>query len=361
MYKIIATENTWMESEAVEQVKRISEFRGVVKAFGYPDLHPGKTPVGAAFITEKVIYPTLIGNDIGCSISLFQTSLLRKKFKIEKAMKGLIAIGSLGELHNPKQVDDDKSGDQNNFNLGTIGKGNHFGEFTEISEILDKEEFQKLALDKSKVYLLVHSGSRGLGEHILRKYIENYSCDNGLEEGTEVFLKYLEDYKLATAFARDNREIIAEKLCDAVNCNCEKLVIEAVHNGIEEKGGFYIHRKGSSPAEEDSFVVIAGSRGTSSYIVKTINASIDTGFSIAHGAGRKWKRAGCMEKLQGKFMRKDIKNGNMGYNLVCSDKNLIYEESPEAYKNIERVISDLEAFRMIKVVARLTPLITYKD
>ncbi|AKA69318.1 RNA ligase RtcB family protein [Clostridium scatologenes] len=344
MYKIIYTEKSWMESEGVEQVKKLSKLKGVILVVGYPDLHPGKTPVGAAFLTEGIIYPHLIGNDIGCSVSLFQTSIFEKKFKVDKAMKSL----------NNLEFEKDE------FNIGTIGKGNHFAEFTAIDEILDKEEFNNLNLDKNKVHLLIHSGSRGLGEHILRKHIEKYSCQNGLVEGSEGFESYLKDYEKAILFARKSRKLIAERLCDAISGSLETLVIEAIHNGIEFKDNYYVHRKGAAPSD-NGYVVIAGSRGTNSYIVKPINESSDTGFSIAHGAGRKWQRNGCKERLLGKFSKKDVKNGNFSYNIVCRDKSLIYEEAPEAYKNIDRVIQDLIEFDLIKVIAKLKPIITYKD
>ena len=348
MHKIIYTEKSWMESEGIEQVKKLSTLKGVILAVGYPDLHPGKTPVGAAFVTEGIIYPHLIGNDIGCSISLFQTSIYKKKFKIDKVMKNL------------NNIEFEKTSEKDEFNIGTIGKGNHFAEFTVVDEILDKEEFNSLKLDKNKVHLLVHSGSRGLGEHVLRKHIEEYSCQNGLIEGSEGFESYLKDYGHAISFAERNRQLIAEKLCTGINSSVEHLVIEAVHNGIECKDNYYVHRKGAAPSDKGS-VVIAGSRGTNSYIVKPINGSLDTGFSIAHGAGRKWDRNGCKERLLGKFSKKDIKSGNFSYNLVCKDKGLIYEEAPEAYKNIDRVIQDLIEFDMINVIAKLKPLITYKD
>ncbi|MDT8718760.1 RNA ligase RtcB family protein [Clostridium sp. 19966] len=348
MYKVIRTEKSWMESEAVEQLKKFSQLKGVTLALGYPDLHPGKTPVGAAFLTEGVIYPHLVGNDIGCSISLFQTSALEKKFKIDKIMKDL------------ENFNLEKTSSADSFNIGTIGKGNHFAEFTVVEEILDKDEFDNLNLDKRKIHLLVHSGSRDLGEKILRKYIEEYSCQTGLIESSEGFNDYFSDYKEAIEFSKRNRKLIAEKLCAAIKINMEQLVIEAVHNGIEAKDNYYVHRKGAAPSDK-GYVVIAGSRGSSSYIVKPINSSFATGFSMAHGAGRKWQRSGCKERLENKFSRKAIRNGNFNYNVICKDANLLYEEAPEAYKNIERVIQDLLAFDMVQVVAKLKPLVTYKD
>jgi release factor H-coupled RctB family protein len=70
---IISSEKNWLEQNAVNQLNQISTLPGVVRAVGLPDLHPGKTPVGAAIITEDIIYPHLVGNDIGCGMSMFMT------------------------------------------------------------------------------------------------------------------------------------------------------------------------------------------------------------------------------------------------------------------------------------------------
>ena len=346
MYKILASEKTWMESEAVDSVKRLCNLKGAVNVVGYPDLHPGKTPVGISFISKKIIYPNLIGNDIGCSISLFETSTLKRKFKIDKVMKTLNSIETLSEY--------------NDFNKGSIGGGNHFCEFTIIDKVLDENEYNILNLDKNKIYLLVHSGSRGFGEFILNRYIKEYALEDGFVEGSSEFTSYMNDHNKAITFAKESRQVIATNMCNTCNVALDKIIIDNIHNGIEVKDEYYIHRKGAS-SSNDGYAIIAGSRGTPSYIVKPINSSLESGFSISHGAGRKWARKSCKEKLQGKFLRKDIKSNKFDYNLVCKNKNLIYEEAPEAYKNIDSIISDLVNFNLIKVVAKLKPLVTYKE
>lgn len=344
-YKIIKTDKSWIESNAVEQLAKVCNLKGIEYGVGYPDLHLGKTPVGAAFITKDIIYPHLIGNDIGCAISLYQTQIKKKKFKKDKVIKALKETPFL----EPK-------GD---YNFGTIGGGNHFLEFTSISEIIDKEEFLKSNLDKELIYIMVHSGSRGLGENILGKYIQEYSCQNGLIKGTEAFENYLLDHNKAVKFAMDSRDSIVNTIEKITKVYIENKVMESPHNLLEKINGIYVHRKGAASANYE-YVVVAGSRGTASYVVKPIKSNYETAYSIAHGAGRKWKREGCKEKLKGKYLRKDIKAKKFPYELICNNKNLIYEEAPEAYKNIERVIEDLVEFGLIKVVAKLNPIITYK-
>ncbi|WP_278183725.1 RtcB family protein [Ruminiclostridium cellulolyticum] len=71
---------------------------GVVNAVGLPDLHPGKTPVGIAIITEGIIYPHLVGNDIGCGMALFMTELERRKLKLDRLVKKAESLESLREI-----------------------------------------------------------------------------------------------------------------------------------------------------------------------------------------------------------------------------------------------------------------------
>src|SRR6058998_1353480 len=74
--KIIAGPKTWIEGDAVQQLKKTAELPGMVRAVGMPDLHPGPgTPVGAAFVSKGRFYPHLVGNDIACGMGLWQTEL----------------------------------------------------------------------------------------------------------------------------------------------------------------------------------------------------------------------------------------------------------------------------------------------
>jgi release factor H-coupled RctB family protein len=82
MIKIIADEKCWIEQPAVEQLHLVASLHGVTRAVGLPDLHVGRTPVGVALETEGIVYPHLVGNDIGCGMGLFETSCPVKKFDL---------------------------------------------------------------------------------------------------------------------------------------------------------------------------------------------------------------------------------------------------------------------------------------
>jgi len=87
---IIASKDSWMEGEALRQFNQVAGLPGMARAVGLPDLHPGKgIPVGAAFLSNNIIYPHLVGNDIGCGMGLWLTGQKAHKFKIDKAVKKL--------------------------------------------------------------------------------------------------------------------------------------------------------------------------------------------------------------------------------------------------------------------------------
>lgn len=359
--RIIRSEKSWIESSAVDQLKKVAELKGIVQAVGMPDLHPGKTPVGASFVTKDIIYPQLIGNDIGCGMTLFSTEIKEKKFKRSKVIEKLRKLDSLDDI----DIDDMRNETEYTFKhkLGTIGGGNHFAEFQKIKKVYNEEAMRKINLEKDKIMLLVHSGSRSFGEHILRKFIEKYSCQNGLDVGSEAFHEYMNDHNTAIEFARLNRELVAYRLMHYLNKNKYSKLLNSEHNCLTEKDvngdKIYIHRKGAAPADVGN-VVVAGSRGSNSYIVEPVGDLSGFAYSIAHGSGRKWNRFSCKEKLERIYSKKDIRLNNLNYSVICKEKSLIYQEAPEAYKNIERVIEDMIQAKMIKLVASLEPLITFK-
>jgi len=76
--------------------------------------------------------------------------------------------------------------------------------------------------------------------------------------------------------------------------------------------------------------------------------------------GRKWGRNECSGRLANRYTAESLRKTQLGSYVICEDKDLLYEEAPQAYKNIESVISDMVSFGLIQVVARFTPLLTYK-
>lgn len=327
---------------------------------GLPDLHPGKgSPIGAAFAIEGWLYPALVGNDIGCGISLWMTGLSAKAIKRE---------AWADRLHN---LDDAWAGDADAFlalrgiersgfehSLGTIGSGNHFAELQAVESLTESGPY---GITRDSVYLCVHSGSRGFGEAILREHTEKRGA-GGLQVGTSESDQYLSRHDHAKRWAFANREVIAMRMLERLRTNGERL-FDICHNQVEHRrvGNWdcWIHRKGAAPST-DGPVLIPGSRGALSYVVMPKDAGDRSAFSLAHGAGRKWARSESRGRLEKRFSAKDLIRTELGSHVICEDKELLYEEAPQAYKNITIVIDDLIAADLIEVIAILKPVVTYK-
>ena len=86
---------SWIEGEALRQLYAAAKLEGMRLAVGFPDLHPGKgSPVGAAFVTEGLIYPYLIGGDIGCGMALFKTDLVQRDIKLDRWARSALRPGA---------------------------------------------------------------------------------------------------------------------------------------------------------------------------------------------------------------------------------------------------------------------------
>ena len=126
--RLLASQTTWIEGTAVDQLKKTAELPGMKLAVGLPDLHPGKgSPIGAAFVAEDWICPTLVGNDISCGIGLFRTGLDAKTPKREAWADRLRDLddaweGDVRSWLSARSVE--LSGYESS--MGTIGSGNHF-------------------------------------------------------------------------------------------------------------------------------------------------------------------------------------------------------------------------------------------
>lgn len=360
---IVASPKTWIEGEAVQQLRATAALPGMIAAVGMPDLHPGKgSPIGAAFLCAGRIYPHLVGNDIGCGMALWSTDLQRRKVKLDRW------VDRVGDLDGPWEGDRTAllegrglPATPHDASLGTIGGGNHFAELQQVEEVHDEAAFAALDLDAARLLLLVHSGSRGLGEAILRAHVDRFA-GAGVAADSEEAGDYLRQHDLAVGWARVNREVIARRFAGALNAELAP-ALDVCHNCVvtspDGAAGCWLHRKGAAPSTEGP-VVIPGSRGTLSYLVLPDPARADAGFSLAHGAGRKWRRSDVKARLQSRYRPADLERTELGGRVICEDRDLLYEEAPEAYKKIDAVVGDLVDAGLARVIATLRPVLTYK-
>lgn len=357
---LIASNDSWIEGEAIRQLETTAGLPGMVRAAGLPDLHPGKgIPIGAAFLTDSVVYPHLVGNDIGCGMGLWSTTLPARKFKLDKSVKKLTGFEQMWEGDSAARLAAaGLPSDLWPYSLGTIGSGNHFAEFQKIEAVMNDKALSALGIDRAAMQLLIHSGSRGLGEDILRGHVDRHK-GAGLATDSADFAAYIARHDEASLWAGVNRCVIAERFLSALGLTGQR-VLDITHNSVTPSGRYWLHRKGAAPADKGA-VVIPGSRGSLSYLVAPrSNAAHIALTSLAHGAGRKWKRSDAKGRLSRRYSISDLTHTPLGGRVICEDKALIYEEAPEAYKDISQVIADMENFELIDVIATLRPLITYK-
>ncbi|EJO3047176.1 RNA ligase RtcB family protein, partial [Escherichia coli] len=245
--------------------------------------------------------------------------------------------------------------------LGSIGGGNHFAELQQVDEIIDAELFALAGLDAQHLQLLVHSGSRGLGQSILQRHIASFS-HHGLPEGSDDALRYIAEHDDVLAFARINRQMIALRIMQQVKATGSP-VLDVAHNFVsacqigDQQG--WLHRKGATP-DDNGLVIIPGSRGDYSWLVQPV-ANEKTLHSLAHGAGRKWGRTECKGRLAAKCTATQLSRTELGSRVICRDKQLIFEEAPQAYKSAESVVQCLVQAGLIIPVARLRPVLTLKN
>jgi release factor H-coupled RctB family protein len=296
-------------------------------------------------------------------------------------------------------------------NLGTIGGGNHSAELMEFDSIHDPDVIQAHGIDTQKVHLLVHSGSRSLGSYYLREFCEAAAQEDdcpkhghyGVSTHSPLFQTYLENHNTALNFAARNRKLIAERLLEQLTpftkgdeLECK---IDIFHNFLERveydsfetmeamarEGPFpttipeagalktkrvgWIHRKGATPTTQSPLLILPGSRGTYSYLVQVHpDATPASGFSLAHGAARCMPRSKALALHQNRYPdTQQLLQTEFGGVVICDQKELIYEEAPGSYKDIDVVVGCLsedvqtsDGRGLVKVLARLRPLLTYK-
>ncbi|HZB61164.1 MAG TPA: RtcB family protein, partial [Microvirga sp.] len=295
---------------------------------------------------------------IGCGMQFWALDLPERRLKLDKAADRLLALeGSWpGDAHALLDRHGIAAGAFAE-SLGTIGGGNHFCEVQAVAEIVHESAARKAGIAKGGLFLLVHSGSRGLGAQTLASHHPGNAEGLLLEGGG---LGYLADHDTALRFAALNRRVIASRAIEALRTEGVE-VVDAPHNFAEREGDAILHRKGAA-SSKGSLLAVPGSRGAVTYLVEPLADKAEAAlFSLAHGAGRKHDR-GSMEKrvrTEAGSLEKLTRNP-FGGRVICMDRKLLVEEAPEAYKDIRRVVADLEAHGLARIVAVMRPLITFK-
>ncbi|MCK4835773.1 MAG: RtcB family protein [Candidatus Aminicenantes bacterium] len=294
----------------------------------------------------------------------------------------------------------DRAIERGRFQVGSLGSGNHFIEIQMVADIYDPETAEVFGLKEGRVSLLIHTGSRGFGHQIATDYIERIRKRNlsrikvadpqliYAEIQSKEGKSYLQALNAASNFAWANRQMLMQKLISiferVFHSSADKLGISLVYDQAHNIAKFethkigsremkvLVHRKGATrafPAGHSDIpekyrsvgqpVVIPGSMGTASYVLKGTPAAMEiTLGSSAHGAGRRMSRHQAIKFASQMNVTDQMKQKNI---MVFSySQRGLKEEIPEAYKDIDEVVRVTEGAGISEKVARLIPLVVVK-
>jgi tRNA-splicing ligase RtcB (3'-phosphate/5'-hydroxy nucleic acid ligase) len=348
-----------------------------------PDAHLGLgATVGSVIPTLGAIIPAAVGVDIGCGMIAVRTQFtsdqlpadrrpLREAIERAVPLSAGAANRTISREHTERRLElltqeaEDAGFEPGGYakrwdlQLGTLGSGNHFIEVT-----VDEAD---------RVWLFLHSGSRGVGNRIAQHHIKvaadlcrTWHIDLPhrdlayLAEGTDEFDAYIGQMRWAQHYALLNREEMMDRVVrqfsEWVDAPVERTEeINCHHNYTEPERHFgrqvWLSRKGAINAEAGRPGLIPGSMGTASYVVTGLGNAVALN-SAPHGAGRSFSRSAARRQ----FTRDDLRAAMTG--IEYRDTDAFIDEIPAAYKDIDQVMAD--AVDLVEVRHTLRQIVNVK-
>ena len=259
--------------------------------------------------------------------------------------------------------------------LATIGRGNHFAEVQVVEEVFDRSVAYRWGVTKGQVAIMIHSGSRNVGRYVgsqweelartrwpaTSPYPKSRIFPISTRSQPELAAAYLRAEHTAANYGFLNRALLAElfrlRVSEVYGETAAPLLYDLPHNITLEENGRYVARKGACPAHDGQPVIIPGSMANGSYLC--VGLGQDRMISSAsHGAGRAIARGAMGRSIRDDAHREAL--GLSGVHCVTLHEERMVEEAPAAYKPIRPVIDAQIAAAVLRPVARLTPLVTFK-
>lgn len=399
-----------LEDNLLPQLVNACSFPGATRVVLTPDCHVGYgVPIGTAIETEGTLLPTAAGYDIGCGMVQLSTSLTaedvadgeKRRRWIDAVVRRIgVGVGQKGASRiSPKEipevlrhgalalgqsnevaeracvpVEDDgvaipeRAWDKRH-QLGSLGGGNHFCEM-QVDEA-------------GKVWVMLHTGSRGFGWNIAKQTFVEGARHLGLGARSEdsVWLDadsalgrtYWNLHNMAANFAIANRLLIGEAVCDALEDvfgGEAHVYYEISHNLIQKENGRFVARKGATRAFPAGHPALSGTRWASQGHPILIPGSMETGsailfaqegaaqalYSVNHGAGRRLSRNQARRSLSQK--ETDLRMSKLG--VLLNTRNTPIDESGPCYKDLDVVLESVERAGLAQVSSRLRPVACIK-
>lgn len=355
-----------VEDAALKQLKNLARLPFIAQngVAAMPDVHMGiGASVGTVIATDKAIIPAAVGVDIGCGMNAVRLSLKASDLPdsladIRHQIERDVPLGT-GGAHQPERTLGMPMSLRNrlaaiatkhsalvknkaDFQVGTLGSGNHFIE---------------LCIDENQdVWIMLHSGSRGIGNLIGRYFIEKakrrmeqyfINLPDGdlayFPEATDDFNDYVEAVQFAQDYALENRRVMMEAVIAALHRHIPiefAITQEAInchHNYVAQENHFgrnlWVTRKGAIRARLGDLGIIPGSMGQRSYIVRG-KGELQSYCSCSHGAGRKMSR----NEARRVFTVEDLALQTAG--VECRKDDAVLDEIPGSYKDIDAVMAN---------------------
>jgi len=363
------------EEEARQQVMNVASLPFVTPHVAVmPDAHWGLgSTIGSVIPTQKAIIPASVGVDLGCGMMAVQTSLmandlpdnllsLRRAIE-EKVPHGRTQSGRKSDRGAWGRVPKEVLREWGKLDRGfqkicethpEIGKSNHI---THLGTLGTGNHFIEVSLDETQqVWIMLHSGSRGVGNKIGRTFIELAKKEMErlsihlpdknlayLQEGARHFEAYMHAVDWAQQFAATNRRIMMSRIVTALKelrhlppFHLTEVAVNCHHNYVAKERHFnqdlWITRKGAVRAQEGELGIIPGSMGAKSYIVRG-KGNAQSFCSCSHGAGRVMSRTQAKKQ----FTIQDHIKATQG--VECRKDGKVIDETPMAYKSIEAVMA----------------------
>lgn len=384
-----------VEDAAKQQLYNLSMMPFIHKhVAAMPDVHWGMgATVGSVIATKGAIIPAAVGVDIGCGMMAALTNLVASDlpdnlFAVRSAIEAAVPHGrtnnggvgdrgawgivpeAVARAMEGMDADLDhlvytlpvlsRAADRAHLHLGTLGTGNHF-----IEVCLD---------ERSRVWVMLHSGSRGIGNQIGQRYIElakkemerwHISLPDKdlayLPEGSDYFNDYVNAVGWAQNYAFLNRQLMMDATLAALSATLKRPIsildsaINCHHNYVEKENHFgssvWVTRKGAVRARPTDLGIIPGSMGARSFIVRG-KGNADSFCSCSHGAGRSMSRT----EAKRRYTLEDHAAAVKG--VECRIDSDVVDETPAAYKDIDAVMKAQE--ELVEVVHTLKQVVCVK-
>lgn len=399
------TDGVPVGEKALEQVRNAAKMPFIHHHMAVmPDVHWGMgATVGSVIPTVGAIIPAAVGVDIGCGMMAVKTELEARDlpdnlFAIRSDIEAAVPHGrsdnggkndvgawrsqednqiGMAYLHQgddvekslygrlmkivAKHPDISRASERGPYHIGTLGTGNHFIE---------------LCLDENDdVWVMLHSGSRGIGNKIGTYFIEKAKKDMQrwfinlpdvdlayIPEGSELFADYIEALHWAQEFAQANREVMMKNVMKVLQKHfpgqvggISEIAINCHHNYVAKEHHYgknvWLTRKGAVRAREGDLGIIPGSMGVRSYIVRG-KGNVESFCTCSHGAGRVMSRGEAIKKISLEEHIQDTQG------VECKKDASVLDESPKAYKDIDAVMKAQED--LVEIVHTLKQVLCVK-